>query len=144
MLLTNKRGEERNYGVLIAAIVAIVAIVGLIILFNKGGAQGAAVDKSDLAGMEESKGMSEDAGARCGKCSLDYSTSGVWDSATCPLGPNPATETLRFSGDHMAQECCKRECNNLNGMSRCMEWCRGAASEAWGYSRGTSNALGGE
>lgn len=39
----NKRGEERNYGVLIASIVAIVAIVGMVVYFSGGSVGGAAV-----------------------------------------------------------------------------------------------------
>ncbi|MBI4449202.1 hypothetical protein HY641_04210 [Candidatus Woesearchaeota archaeon] len=43
-----RRGEERNYGVLIASIVAIVAIVGMVVYFGGGSAGGAAVAYSEL------------------------------------------------------------------------------------------------
>lgn len=38
-----RRGEERNYGVLIASIVAIVAIVGMVVYFSGSSVGGAAV-----------------------------------------------------------------------------------------------------
>ena len=143
MLLTNKRGEERNYGVLIAAIVAIVAIVGLIILFNKGGAQGAAIDKSDMDAYQEGLALSSDAGARCGQCTADYANSGMWDSAKCPRQPDLSVVSGK-SPSHLVQSCCKNECNAI-GVARCMEYCRGAADEAgYGYAHGTSSYLGGE
>lgn len=44
-----KKAEERNYGVLMAAIVAIVAIVGMVVYFN-GGVSGAAVTDYSTAG----------------------------------------------------------------------------------------------
>lgn len=142
VLLTNKRGEERNYGVLIAAIVAIVAIVGLIILFNKGGAQGAAVDKSDLEATQEAYGLASAAGVRCGQCSATLDSTGVWDSSNCPdidsgtVGGYTPNQALKY--------CCKASCSGI-GAPRCGDYCMRAGTQAgWGYSAGTSNQLNGE
>ena len=54
-----KRAEERNYGVLIASIVAIVAIVGMVVYFSGGSVGGAVVahsDKGDAAYVACSQG----------------------------------------------------------------------------------------
>ncbi len=47
-----RRGEERNYGVLIASIVAIVAIVGMVVYFSGGSVGGAAVMTYSGVGAE--------------------------------------------------------------------------------------------
>ena len=134
-VLMNKRGEDRNYGVLIAAIVAIVAIVGLIILFNKGGASGAAVDASDYAGVAEAAQASTDAGQRCGQCAQGLASNGQWDSSMCPMGPDMSS-TSGYTANMALQNCCSNECNAI-GWKRCMEYCRGAGNEAYGYAHGT-------
>lgn len=136
MLLTNKKGEERNYGVLIAAIVAIVAIVGLIILFTKGGASGAAVDVSDTDAVADAVAQSMDAGARCGQCAADLTRTGVWDSSKCPALDQSGVSG--YTPNKAMQYCCSAECETLNGWKHCQRYCRNAATQAgYGYSAGT-------
>ncbi|MEK6874877.1 MAG: hypothetical protein AABX52_03965 [Nanoarchaeota archaeon] len=68
----SKRGEERNYGVLIASIVAIVAIVGMVVYFSGGSlGQGAAVAYS---------AQGEESAAQCVGTGEDYTKCIV---ATC-------------------------------------------------------------
>jgi len=132
----NKRGEQRNYGVLIAAVVAIVAIVGLIILFNKGGASGNAVDVSDFEGVAAAEGASQEAGIRCGQCSASFQEAGAWDYKKCPLAPEMNEVSWR-TPSRLAQQCCALECNQI-GWKRCGDWCIQAADYAgFGYAAGT-------
>jgi len=127
----NKRGEERNYGVLIAAIVGIVAIVGLIILFNKGGVSGKAVDASDFAGVDQAVQQSMSAGTRCGQCSAQLDQTGQWNSKKCPYGADQETVS-GYTADSAAQYCCIGECNKI-GWKRCVDTCLQNAGVAFGY-----------
>lgn len=133
-MLMNKRGEERNYGVLIAAIVAIVAIVGLIILFNKGGAQGAAVDVSDPVGVDQAVALAQEAGMRCGQCVQQYMSSGVWDTSKCPYAPDFKTVS-GYTDNRYMEQCCKGESYAVGWKDGYDLYCSGMAAKAWGYTR---------
>jgi len=139
-VLMNKRGEERNYGVLIAAIVAIVAIVGLIILFNKGGASGAAVDVSTPSALPPADQAAVESGVRCGECAVTYGETKVWDYNKCPRAPDVVGQNGLTDND-LTNKCCMNEglAYNMNSVEgswkRWQNACNGAATERFGYAR---------
>lgn len=78
-----RRGEERNYGVLIASIVAIVAIVGMVVYFSEGSAGGAVVAYSELGDAAYNACMSGNLPAGVNTMGLERGRDGTIEYTRC-------------------------------------------------------------